>query len=87
MGPLLGAALTAAGGSGSVYRGAILLAAYAVGVLTPFLILAAVPMPRIGDRVRRVGHALPWVAAATMLLLGVALTAGWYQQAVRSFIV
>lgn len=83
VGPLLGAALTAAGGSGSAWRGSALLAAFAVGVLTPFLAAAALPVHRLSGRLRRVGRVLPWLAAVTMLLLGIALAGGWYQQAIR----
>ena len=83
VGPLLGAALTAAGGSGSAWRGSALLAAFALGVLLPFLALASLPLHRVSIRVRRLGRTLPWIAAATMLLLGIALAAGWYQQAIQ----
>lgn len=83
VGPLLGAALTAAGGSGSAWRGSVLLAAFALGVLLPFLALAALPMPRVSARLRGLGRRLPWVAAAVMLALGVALAGGWYQQAIQ----
>jgi cytochrome c-type biogenesis protein len=83
VGPLLGAALTAAGGSGAAWRGSILLGAFALGILLPFFAVATLPLHRLGARVRRFGRALPWLAASVMLLVGIALAGGWYQQAIR----
>ncbi len=80
VGPLLGAALTAAAGSGSVWRGSILLAAFALGVLTPFVVLAAAPWPAVRAWTRRSGAALSHVSVGLMALLGIALIAGWYDR-------
>lgn len=77
VGPLLGVALTAAGGSGSVARGSLLLAAFAGGVLTPFLALSVVPLPSTAG-LAAVGRRLGTLAPVVTSLLGVVLAAGWY---------
>ncbi len=84
-GPLLGAALTAAGaasGSGGVARSTVLLVAYAAGVLAPFTALAALGLRRVPDALRSAGRVLAPVSAVVMLVLGVALAAGWYESLV-----
>ena len=83
VGPLLGAALTAAGGSGSVWRGSWLLLAFGCGVLTPFLALAFLRSPSVGRRVRILGRKLSAVSPIVMLGLGVLLIAGWYDAFVQ----
>ncbi|MCX6523009.1 MAG: hypothetical protein NTZ21_20325 [Actinobacteria bacterium] len=80
-GPLLGAALTAAGaasGTGGVARATVLLVAYAAGVLVPFIALAALGLRRVPDAFRTAGRVLAPMSAVVMLLLGVALATGWY---------
>ncbi|MEZ5406521.1 MAG: cytochrome c biogenesis CcdA family protein [Acidimicrobiales bacterium] len=77
VGPLLGVALTAAGGAGSVARGSLLLAWFAFGVLTPFLAFSFVPT-RSSPRLAGAGRRLGTVASATTILFGVVLAAGWY---------
>lgn len=52
VGPLLGAALTAAAGAGSTWRGSWLLFTFGCGVLTPFCVLAVLRLPTFGRRVR-----------------------------------
>ena len=82
VGALLGAALTAAGGSGSTARGALLLFAFGLGVSLPLLALVILPTPRLPASVRRVGH---WVAAITPAVLaavGLLLVVGWYDRVV-----
>lgn len=81
VGPLLGVALTAAGGAASAGRGALLLAWFALGVLTPFLALSLVPV-RPQSRLASTGRRLASVASVLTVLLGVALAAGWYDRAV-----
>ena len=83
VGPLLGAALTAAGGSGSVWRGSWLLFAFGCGVLTPFCAIAFLRIPVAGPRLRRVGRRLSTASALVMLGLGVLLTGGWYDSMVQ----
>ena len=89
-GPLLGAALTAAGaasGAGGVARSTALLVAYAAGVLAPFIALAALGLRRVPDALRAVGRVLAPASAIVMLVLGVALTAGWYESLVGRLVV
>ena len=83
VGPLLGAALTAAGGSGSVWRGSWLLFAFGCGVLTPFLAFAFLRSPSVGRRVRILGRRLTAVSPIVMLSLGVLLVGGWYDAFVQ----
>lgn len=78
VGPLLGAALTAAGSGGSVVRGAALLVLFGAGVVTPMVILATLPTPRVPPKWRQIGvhlqRAVPFVLAG----LGVLLVTGSY---------
>ena len=83
VGPLLGAALTAAAASGSAWRGSWLLFAFGSGVLTPFCALASVRLPTLGGRVRSMGRRLSGVSAVAMLALGAVLLAGWYDALVQ----
>ena len=62
VGPLLGVAVTAAGGAGSVGRGSLLLAWFAFGVLTPFLAFSLVPV-RSSKRLASVRRRLASVAS------------------------
>ena len=81
VGPLLGVALTTAGGAGSVGRGSLLLAWFAFGVLTPFLALSQLPL-RPYRRLAATGRRLASVASATTVAIGVALATGWYDEVV-----
>jgi len=83
VGPLLGVALTAAGAAGSVGRGAVLLACFAIGVLTPFLAFTLVPAPSSG-LLARTGRRLMSAASLGTVVLGVALVAGWYDDVVAT---
>ncbi len=89
-GPLLGAALTAAGaasGTGGVARSTVLLVAYASGVLLPFLALAALGLRRVPEAFRTAGRVLAPVSAVVMVVLGVALATGWYESLVSRLVV
>lgn len=89
-GPLLGAALTAAGaasGTGGVARSMVLLVAYAAGVLAPFVALAALGRRRVPAAVRTVGRVLSPLSAVVILVLGVALALGWYESLVGRLVV
>lgn len=85
VGPLLGVALTAAGGTGSVGRGSFLLGWFALGVLTPFVALSVLPL-RPPRWLAPAGRQLTSVASAFTLLLGAVLAAGWYDAAVRQLV-
>jgi cytochrome c-type biogenesis protein len=88
-GPLLGAALTAAGTSGAadgVATSGLLLAAYAMGVLSPFVALASFGLRRIPARMRTWGRVLAPLSAVVMFGLGVSLAAGWYESLVARLV-
>jgi cytochrome c-type biogenesis protein len=87
VGPLLGAVLTAAGGSGSVWRGAWLLFAFGCGVLTPFVAVAYMRLPRIGRTLRVAGRQLWSASAVVILALGVLLAGGWYGDVVQRLVI
>ena len=81
VGPLLGAALTVAAGSGDAGRGAVLLFAYALGIGVPFLVasLGLASSPRLADRLRRIGPRVERVAGGLLVVLGVLLATGAYR--------
>lgn len=83
VGPLLGAALTAAAGSGSVLRGSWLLFSFACGVLTPFGGIASMRRPKFGQRVRRIGDGLSTFSSTVMMAIGVLLVGGWYDALIQ----
>ena len=87
VGPLLGAALTAAGGSGSVSRGALLLAAFGAGVVTPLLALSLLPTPRMPTRVRAAGRVMTQMAPALFAVLGLLLVTGVYEDVVQRLMI
>ena len=87
VGPLLGAALTAAGGSGSTVRGAVLLAAFGGGVVSPFIGLALLPVPTVPSPVRRLGRALARVTPVLLIVLGAVLLAGVYDSFVQRLVI
>ena len=80
VGPLLGAALTVAAGSGDAGRGAVLLFAYALGIGVPFLVasLGLASSPRLAGRLRRLGPRVERVAGGLLVVLGVLLATGLY---------
>jgi cytochrome c-type biogenesis protein len=81
VGPLLGAALTVAAGSGDAGRGAVLLFAYALGIGVPFLVvsLGLASSPRLTERLRRVGPRVERLAGGLLVVLGVLLATGTYR--------
>jgi cytochrome c-type biogenesis protein len=81
VGPLLGAALTVAAGSGDAARGAVLLFAYALGIGVPFLLasLGLASSPRLAERLRRVGPRVERVVGGLLVVLGVLLATGTYR--------
>jgi cytochrome c-type biogenesis protein len=81
VGPLLGAALTVAAGSGDAGRGALLLFAYALGIGVPFVVasLGLASSPKLADRLRRVGPRVERVAGGLLVVLGVLLATGAYR--------
>ena len=68
VGPILGAILTLAGTTGEVYRGMLLLSAYAAGLGLP-LLLSAMAMNRFFRISRALGSWLPAIHVAAGLLL------------------
>lgn len=81
VGPLLGAALTVAAGSGDAGRGAVLLFAYALGIGVPFLLasLGLASSPRLAAWLRRIGPRIERVAGGLLVVLGVLLATGAYR--------
>lgn len=78
VGPLLGSALVAAGGSGSAARGAALLLAYSLGIGLPFLIAALVltSWPDASQRIAPLTPKLRVAGGLVLVLAGLALAAG-----------
>ncbi len=79
VGPLLGASLVVAARDGA-WQGAGLLFAYSVGLGVPFLVaaLALAAWPRRAAALRRVTRWVEPAAGAVLVVIGVALAAGWY---------
>ena len=82
VGPLLGAALVVAARSGQAGRGALLLAAYALGIGVPFLLasLGLASWPGLAAWLRRVAPRIQRAAGALLVVLGVLLATGGYRQ-------
>jgi len=83
IGPVLGSILSLAAGEGSVVRGMVLMAAYAVGLGLPFL-LAAVFVRRflaIAVRLRRHLGAIERAMGVLLVAVGVALVTGAFTEA------
>ena len=80
VGPFLGAVLTVSALEGGSVRGAVLLAAYSLGLGVPFVAAAyAVSVsPRLAARLSRAGGALTVVGACLLAVLGVLLVSGRY---------
>jgi cytochrome c-type biogenesis protein len=87
VGPLLGASLVVAARD-DAWHGATLLAAYSLGVGLPFLAaaLALASWPVHAARLRRVGRWMEPIAGGLLVVLGVALAAGWYTQLVSPLV-
>jgi cytochrome c-type biogenesis protein len=86
VGPMLGAALTAAATSGSIGRGGWLLFVFGVGVTTPYLTLAFVPVTRVPQWWRRVGVVAQRVAPWMLLVMGMLLVSGRYSAVVQRLV-
>lgn len=80
VGPLLGAALTIAAGSGQALRGALLLVAYALGIGVPFMLasLGLASSAAARQRLQRIGPVVQRVGGALLIVLGVLLVTGAY---------
>jgi len=80
VGPLLGTALSLAAISGVAVQGAILLAAYALGLGLPFVVvaLAWASFPGVARGLGRFGAASSRVAGLVIAALGIALATGLY---------
>jgi len=87
VGPFLGAALSLAAVSSEALQGAILLAAYALGLGLPFVVvaLAWASYPGVARGLGRVGAASSRVAGLVIAALGVAVATGLYSH-VTSFL-
>jgi cytochrome c-type biogenesis protein len=82
VGPLLGAALTAATQNGHAVGGALLLTAYGAGTGTAFVAatLGVVSAPRLNRALRGLAPQLERVAGAVIFAAGLALLTGSYSQ-------
>ena len=80
VGPLLGAALAVAAGSGQAGRGALLLFAYALGIGVPFLLasLGLASSPALAGWLRRAGPRVERLAGGLLVVLGLLLATGTY---------
>ena len=81
VGPLLGAALVVAARSGQAGKGALLLAAYALGIGVPFLLasLGLASWPTLAARLRRAAPRIQRVAGVLLIVLGALLATGTYR--------
>lgn len=86
VGPLLGAALVVAANSKEPVDGAALLAAYSLGIGTPFvaIALASASSPRIPELAKRWSARIAPVAAVAMIAFGVLLASGLYNRLVEN---
>jgi cytochrome c-type biogenesis protein len=87
VGPFLGAALSLAAVSSEALQGAILLAAYALGLGLPFVVVALVwaSYPGVARGLGRFGAASARVAGLVIAALGIAVATGLYSH-VTSFL-
>ncbi len=87
VGPFLGTALSLAAVSSEALQGAILLAAYALGLGLPFVVVALVwaSYPGVARGLGRFGAASSRVAGLVIAALGVAVATGLYSH-VTSFL-
>ena len=78
VGPILAAILFVAGGEDNAARGAVLLAAYGLGIGLPFLFAAlfAAPFMRAAARFRRYIGAVEKVTGTVLVLTGILIMAG-----------
>jgi cytochrome c-type biogenesis protein len=80
VGPYLGTALVLAATSAHVVSGAVLLAAYAIGLGLPFVLIALVwaSLPNIPRRLRGLSGPLTRIGGIITVALGILLLSGWY---------
>jgi cytochrome c-type biogenesis protein len=80
VGPYLGTALVLAATSAHVVSGAVLLAAYAIGLGLPFVLIALVwaSLPDLPRRLRGVSGPLTRIGGILTVALGILLLSGWY---------
>lgn len=80
VGPFLGSVLAFAATSGGAGTGALLLAAYALGLGIPFVVagLALAASPGLARRLNRASRVVSLVGAVVLLALGMALVTGQY---------
>jgi cytochrome c-type biogenesis protein len=78
VGPLLGVAATAAAGAGSVWRGATLLFAFGLGVVSPALLVSLVRVPSVPPWAKRAGVLARRLTPIAMVATGLLLVTGWY---------
>lgn len=80
VGPYLGTALVLAATSAHVVSGAVLLAAYAIGLGLPFVLIALVwaSLPNIPRRLRGLSGPLTRIGGILTVALGILLLSGWY---------
>lgn len=80
VGPYLGTALVLAASSAHVLSGALLLAAYALGLGLPFVLIALLwaSLPTLPQRVRRLSGVATRIGGAMTIALGLLLLSGWY---------
>jgi cytochrome c-type biogenesis protein len=83
VGPLLGASLVTAAHGESATRGALLLAAYSLGLGAPFVAaaLSVTSVPALLRAMRRRSVAIARVSGVVLVLLGVLLVTGRYRSA------
>jgi len=79
LGPVLGAILAVAGSEATVSKGALLLAAYSLGLGVPFLLAAVAVRPFLASlaHVRRLLPVMEKVMGALLVLTGIAFMSGW----------
>jgi len=87
VGPFLGSVLAFAATSGGAGTGALLLAAYALGLGIPFVVagLALAASPGLARRLNRASRVVSLVGAVVLLALGGALVTGTYGEVAGAF--
>ena len=87
VGPFLGSVLAFAATSGGAGTGALLLAAYALGLGIPFVVagLALAASPGLALRLNRASRTVSLIGAVVLLALGLALVTGKYGEVAGEF--
>lgn len=80
VGPYLGTASVLAASSAHVASGAVLLAAYSIGLGLPFVVIALLwaSLPTLPRRVARLAGPMTRIGGVLTIALGVLLLSGWY---------